>query len=109
MEKINKVDDFYRKREILEYLNEWTPPLSVYVHEDREVVEIGFHSEVARKITKKEKVEILKIISLDLVSNHGIKDIFEKLEERLKLKLKEMKTEIKKDLGIVKGGDYIEN
>jgi len=106
---MNKVDEFYRGKEIIEHLKKWTQPLSVNVDEDRDVVELGFHSGINMNLRKNEKINLLKFISLDLVSNHGIKDIFEKLEKRLEHNLKELKKEIKNDLGIVKGGDYIEN
>jgi ABC-type enterochelin transport system substrate-binding protein len=106
---MNRIEKFYREKEILGHLKKWTTPLSVEINEDRETVEIGFCSQIGCDITKDEKVVILKIISLDLVFNHGIKDIFNKLEKRLKSNLKELKDKIRKDLGIVKGGDYIEN
>ena len=106
---MNKIEEFYRGKEILGYLKKWTTPLSVDISEEREIVEIGFHSEIKCNLTKDENINLLKFISLDLVSNHGIKDIFEKLEKRLKNNLGELRKEIKKDLGIVKGGDYIEN
>ena len=106
---MNRIDEFYRGKEILLHLKKWTSPLNVNINEDREVVTIGLRSGIKMNLTKDEIMNILKIISLDLVSNHGVKDIFEKLEKRLKSNLKELKNGIRKDLGIVKGGDYIEN
>ena len=107
MKRINTIDNFYREKEILEHFKKWTNPLRVDVNDGREVVEINFNSAIGPNLTKTEKIKILRLIVLDLEHGEGLKDIFDKLEKRLKANLTEMRKEIKKDLHIVKGGEII--
>ena len=107
---MNRIDDFYRKKEILEHIKKWTNPLSVDVDEDREKVEIGFHSEISQGLKKQEKVNLLCIIRDNLeeeLRRYLTQDRSPKvaLINKLEEELKELKKGIKKDLGIVKGGD----
>ena len=104
---MNPIEEFYRKKEILKNIRKWTNPLNVNVNEDRETMEIGFHSDISTKITKAEKINLLKIMMVNMeddlrnvvVSNGNPKVL---LIEKLKDELEELKEKIKKDLDLDK-------
>jgi len=102
---MNPIEKFYRNKEILGYIKKWNMPLNVSINEDREKVEIGFYSEISSKITKTEKINLLKIImcnmekSLDSSTINGINPRIALIEE-LENELKELKENIKKDLNL---------
>ena len=103
---MNKIDDFYRKKEIINIVKEWTKPLNVNVNDDREKLEIGFNSNIESKLTKKEKVYLLSImrnkieedLSREFVKND--KSLSVALIGKLETELEELKNEIKKDFDL---------
>jgi hypothetical protein len=96
----NKVEDFYRKKEIISIIREYTYPLNVNINEEKETVEIGFQSEIGAKLTKGEKVYLLNIMAN---INYNFTILLGALKNKLEVELEEIREEIKKDFNILGG------
>jgi len=100
---MNKIKDFYRKKEIINIVKEWTNPLNVNVNDDREKLEIGFNSNIGAKLTQKEKVYLLSIIKNSIEENLSFefgkndRNLSVELMGKLEEELEKLKNEIKKD------------
>ena len=94
---MNKIEKFYRDKEIIDNSERWTYPINININEDKEIIELGFYSPFGVALKKNEKIDILRLIETDLINHDGLKDIFNKLDKRLKDNLEELKKEIKKD------------
>ena len=102
---MNKIEDFYRKMEIINIVKEWTNPLNVNVNDDRETLEIGFNSGIGAKLTKKENVYLLSIMRNKIEKDlHDFvktdRSLSVALIEKLETELEELKNDIKKDFDL---------
>jgi len=99
---MNPIEEFYRKKQILGFINEWATPLKVNINEDRETVEISFNSDIGMKITKEEKINLLKIIMCNMEKSleYHAKNPKVSLIKDLEDELNKLKEDIKKDLDI---------
>jgi len=96
------IDDFYRKREIINLFQAWQPQvLTVVVNGDKDVVEVGFRSGLKERLTKDEIHHLLVKIQEDLVplcQESG--DISRGLTKKLHEKLGDLKDQIRKDFDL---------
>jgi len=95
------VDDFYRRREIINVIQAWQPqPLTFSININKDVVEVGFRFGLEQKLTKDEKYRLLFIIQEELVKTCDGGELTRKLMKKLHEKLKELKDQIRKDFDI---------
>ena len=102
---MNDIDHYYRMKEILRLINEYTNPLNITVINEKEILAISFRSDIENKLMRDEKVNMLNKIKTkiedDNIQYHRLESsLTGALRIKLNSELDLLRSEIKKDFNI---------
>ena len=104
---MNDIDHYYRMKEILRLVKEYTNPFNINIRviDEKEILAISFRSDIENKLMKDEKVNMLNKIKTKIEDdNFQYKRLESSLTGALIIKLSSelelIRNEIKKDFNI---------